>query len=198
VSAVERYLAELARELPPWSRRRVLAEAEDHLREAASAVGEDEAVARFGRAAIVAREFRRIAALRFAAAAVFAALALPVLSYPLVENGLPPAPWPTEQAMPAHLRWKVDAVEMLYVLAVAASAVALLFLRRAGRELVVGCAVVLAVLLHVAALSAVLTVQWENAVPGTPGWLRLVAFAQLAGTLAAAALLVRAARARPV
>jgi hypothetical protein len=197
MSAIDRFLDELARELPPWRRRRMLAEAEDHLREAAREVGEDEAVARFGSASDVARGFRGTAAVKLAAAAVFAALALPLLSYPLVENGLPPAPWPTEQAMPEHLRWKLDAVEILYLLALGAGAVALLFLRRAGRELVVACVVVLAVLLHVAALSTVLTMQWANAVPGTPGWLRLVAVAQLVATLGAAALLVRAARPHP-
>ena len=197
MTPIERYLADLARALPVSRRRRVLAEAEDHLREAAAAIGEEEAVARFGAASEVARGFRRVAALRVAAMAVLAALALPVLSYPLVENSLPAAPWPSEQAMPGHLRWKLDAIEILYLLALGAGAVAAMFLRRAGRELVVACGVVAAVLASVAALSTVLSIQWAEAVPGTPGWLRLVAVAQLAATLAAAAALVRAARPSP-
>lgn len=194
MNPIERYLAELARELPFWSRRRVLAEAEDHLRESARTVGPEEAVARFGSPSEVARGFRSVAALRLAALAVLAALAAPVLSYPIVENALPPAPWPSAAAMPDSLAWKLDAVKVLYVLAVAAGAAAALLLRRGGRELLVASGVAVAALAHVAALSTVLSMQWADAVPGTPGWLRLVAVGQLAATLAAASLLVRAAR----
>ena len=78
-----------------------------------------------------------------------------------------------------------------------AGAVAAFFVRKPGRELVIASAVVLAALAHVGALGTVLSIQWEGAVTGTPGWLRLVAVAQLLATLAAAALLVRAARPRP-
>jgi hypothetical protein len=197
MTPIERYLAELARELPFWNRNRVLAEAEDHLREAARGIGEEEAVARFGAAHELARGFRYVSALRLAALAVLAALALPFLSYPVVENSLPAAPWPSEQAMPDHLRWKLDAIELLYLLAVGAGAVAALFVRRAGRELVVACTLVLAVLAVVAVLTVALSLQWADAVPGTPGWLRLVAVAQALATLAAAVQLARAARARP-
>jgi hypothetical protein len=47
VSALDDYLAALRRELAfdPLSRRRVLAEVEDHLRESAAAHGEEEALA---------------------------------------------------------------------------------------------------------------------------------------------------------
>lgn len=197
MSPIERYLAELARELPFWTRNRVLAEAEDHLREAARSVGEEEAVARFGAAHELARGFHYVSALRLAALAVLAALALPFLSYPLVENSLPPAPWPSEQAMPDHLRWKLDAIELLYLLAVGGGAVAALFVRRAGREFVVACTMVLAVLAVVAVLTTALSLQWADAVPGTPRWLHLVAVAQGVATLAAVVQLARATRARP-
>jgi hypothetical protein len=197
MSTVDRYLAELRRELPRWQRRRVLAEVDDHLRESAEAVGEEAAVARFGPAHEVARGFRCAAALQLAAAAALLALLFPVLSYPLVENALPPAPWPSAAAMPDSLQWKLDAIKALYLVALGAGAVAAFFVRRPGRDLVLACAVVLAALAHVGALSAVLSVQWEGAVAGTPGWLRLVAVAQLVATSGAAALLVRAARARP-
>lgn len=198
MTPIERFLAELARELPFWSRRRVLAEAEDHLREAAATVGEQEAVVRFGPARQIASGFRRVAALRLAALAAIAALVVPIASYPLVENGLPPAPWASASAMPDHLQWKLDAVKAFYLLALGAGAVAALLLRRAGRDLIVASAVVLAALAQVAALSVVLSVQWGEAVAGTPGWLRLVAFGQLVATLAAAAYLLRTARAHPV
>ncbi len=197
MSAVERYLAELRRELPFWVRRRVLAEVEDHLRESAAIVGEAEAVERFGPPREVARGFRHVAALQLAAAAALIALLLPVLSYPLVENALPPAPWPSAAAMPDALQWKLDAIKAFYLLALVAGAVAAFLVRKPGRDLVLACAVVLAALAHVGALSTVLSVQWEGAVTGTPGWLRLVAVAQLIATVGAAALLVRAARPRP-
>lgn len=197
MSAIDRYLAELGRELPFWNRRRVLAEAEDHLRESAREVGEDEAVARFGAPRELASGFRRVAVLRLAAFAVLAAVAFPVLAYPLVESNLPPAPWPTADTMPGHLRWKLDAIWLLYVVAVGAGLLAAALVRRGGRELVVACAFVLGVLTLAAALNVALSVQWEHAVPGTPGWLLLVAAAQALATLSAAALLVRAARVRP-
>jgi hypothetical protein len=100
--------------------------------------------------------------------------------------------------MPDSLQWKLDAVKGLYLLALVAGAVAAFLVRKPGRDLVLACVVVLAALAHVAALSAVLSIQWADAVPGTPGWLRLVALAQLAATVAAAALLIRAARPSPV
>jgi cysteine desulfurase / selenocysteine lyase len=53
---------------------------------------------------------------------------------------------------------------------------------------------VLGVLAHLGALSVLLSVQWQDAVPGTPGWLRLLAVAWLCLTVGAGALLVRAAR----
>jgi hypothetical protein len=197
MSAIDSYLAELRHELPIGGRRRTLAEVEDHLREAASTVGEDEAVARFGEARVVAQGFRRLAALRVAALAVLGALAFPILTYPIVENALPPAPWPSADAMPDHLQWKLDAVRILFVVALVSAAAAGLLLRRGGRDAVVACAVVLAVLAHVGGLSALLSAQWEEAVPGTPGWLRLVAVGQLLATAGAAVVLVRAARSRP-
>jgi hypothetical protein len=57
---IEEYLAELARLLPRGRRRRrILAEVEAHLRDAAAEHGDAEAIARFGAAAEVARAFPR-------------------------------------------------------------------------------------------------------------------------------------------
>ena len=197
MSAIDRFLHELARELPVWTRRRVVAEAEDHLREAARAVGEVEAVARFGEAREVARRFRQLHAGRRAAVAILAVLTLPLLAYPIVENALPPAPWPSEEAMPAHLRWKIDAIVLLYVLAAAIGLVTATLVRRAGLALLVGCTLAVGTLVLASGLATVLYLQWVEAVPGTPGWIPLVAAAELAAALAAATLLARAARARP-
>ena len=197
MSAIDRYLDELGRHLPAWGRRRVLAETEDHLREAARDVGEEEAVARFGDAREVARRFRQPHAVRLAAVAILAALAFPLLAHGAIENALPPAPWPSEGAMPAYLRWKLDAIVLLYVVAVGAGAVAAAFVRRPGAALVVGCTVAVGALVVVTGLATVLYFQWIEAVPGTPGWIPLVAVAQLAAALAAASLLARAARGDP-
>ena len=56
---IRTYLAELERALPlaPGLKRRILAEAEDHLREAEADVGAEAAVERFGEAKTVARSF---------------------------------------------------------------------------------------------------------------------------------------------
>ena len=192
---IDEYLRELARELPSWLpvRRRILAEAEDHLRESAREHGEREAVARFGAPADVARSFAPVCALsasRVAALAVFALLAVPVLTYPVVENALPPAPWP-EGAMPGHLAWKQDALAALYLAAaVAAAATGLLF--RRGRGLLVADASALVPLVAAAAVSAALGVQWAEAVAGTPPWLHLV---WVANSAAAALAVAAAARA---
>lgn len=198
MSPIERYLAELRRALPFWIRARVLAEVEDHLRASAAADGDEAAVARFGPPRLVAQGFRQGAALQVAAGAALLALLVPILSYPIVENALPPAPWPSAAAMPDSLQWKLDAIKALYLVALGAGAVAAFSVRKPGRDLVLASAVVLGALALAGALSIVLSMQWKDAVPATPGWLRLVALAQLAATFAAAAMLVRATRARPV
>jgi HAAS domain-containing protein len=102
VTPVDRYLQELRRRLPLAVRSRVLAEVEDHLREAARDVGEDEAVARFGPAQALADSYRASVCWLYAALA-FARLAYPVLSYPIPENALPPATWPSVDEMPEEL-----------------------------------------------------------------------------------------------
>jgi hypothetical protein len=115
---IDDYLKELAHELglrTPHTRR-ILLEVEDHLREAARELGEEEAVARFGRPREVAAGFAREAGARMtrwsawaAGAAVLAMLA----AYGIVENSLPPAPWPSADAAPDYLRWKLEAAVWL-------------------------------------------------------------------------------------
>ena len=86
-------LEELRRTLPRVGRDRLLAEAEDHLREAAARVGEEEAVARFGSAHDLARglaPLRAEAWTRLAALSALAAAVSFVLAYPVYENNLPP------------------------------------------------------------------------------------------------------------
>jgi HAAS len=158
---IERYLAELERRLPRRGRRRILAELRDHLRSSAEVYGEDEAIRRFGPPEEVARSFRREANLgRFALAAAIMTM-LPTF-YGLPENQLPPAPWPDGE-MPFGLEWKRDAVLVLAALA----AGALLSGRRRVTMFGLACTAASS------ALAVILTIEWANAVPGTPAWLAL-------------------------
>ena len=168
---IDSYLEELARQLPLLGKRRILAEVEAHLREAAARVGEDEAIARFGAPAEVASGFRPAAARRLAFWAVAAlGLCIGVAFVGLLvipENALPPAPWPTDEP-PFYLRWKRDAVAVLFVVAVAGFAAALV----TGRWIAVRLTCVALGIVTLAvqlALAAVLALEWRNAVPGSPG-----------------------------
>jgi hypothetical protein len=125
VSAVDRYLEDLRRRLPLAVRSRVLAEAEDHLREATREVGEDEAIARFGPAQALADSYRARVRWLYAALGLLLALAYPVLSYPILENSLPPATWPNVDEMPEELAWKREWIVVLVLFAAVAGAVAL-------------------------------------------------------------------------
>lgn len=192
---IERYLRELRALLPLVSRRRVLEEVEEHLRLAARDVGEEEAVARFGSPAEVARSFRARAYWSNAALVLAAALAFPVLTYPIPENELPPAPWPSADAMPAELAWKREAIIWLFVTAAVAAAVALGGYARRRRLVVPAAAVSLASLVAVGALGTVLSVQWRDHVAAAPAGLLLLGPLQIALALGGLALLERARRA---
>ncbi len=194
MSPIERYLVELRRALGPWPKRRVLAEVDDHLRESAASVGEEEAIRRFGPPHELTRAVLRPWTARVAALAVLAVLVSPVLLYPVVENSLPPAPWPGDRP-PGYLHWKQDKIVQLFLLALGAGVVAALTWRRFERIRLVALAGAATATTGMAILGAVLSVQWAEAVPGTPGWLALVWFAQLAFAVAAGGLVVRAAKA---
>ena len=178
---VEAYLAELARHLPRVGRGRVLAEVEDHLREAAREVGEEEAVARFGPPGAVAGAFAPLRAVvwsRVAAiAAVLAVLSFPA-AFPVYEHFLPPAPWASAGDIPGYLAWKRDAALVL-ALATGAAAVGALF-RLPGTRLALATAPV------------ALGLVWADAVPGTPARLVVLAVAQLAVCLVPALCAARA------
>lgn len=193
---IDEYLAELERRLPRGpGRRRILAEVEDHLRESASERGEPAALEEFGPAAAVAGAFSGSVArslTRLAALVLLAALAFPVLTYPLVENGLPPAPWPSAAEMPRHLAWKQDAAGWLMLVALGAFASAALAWRQGRRSLVAPLIVGQGALTGVAVLSVILSVQWAAAVPGTPGWLLVPPLFMLALVLVAGGFLGRA------
>jgi hypothetical protein len=188
---IDRYLDELRGLLPAVSRRRVLEEVEEHLRLSAREVGEKEALARFGAAREVAAEYRARARRFYALLALGFAAAFPLLTYPIPENTLPPAPWPAGQ-MPGELAWKQDGTIWLFAVAVVAALVALVGFARVRALFVPAAAVALLALVGVGVLGTVLTVEWRDHVPGTP--LGLVALGPLQGLVASAglALLARA------
>jgi hypothetical protein len=196
VSPIDRYLRELRRVLPWGLRRtRILAEVEDHLRDAAAESGEEEAVARFGAARDVASRFAAPAAARASRAVALGLAGLVafvlVPGYGVVENALPPAPW-AEGAMPDHLLWKRNAMWFLLALAVPPTVAALALLRRHAGLVPLAAIAALVPLAGSAALGTVLAVSWRDEVPGTPLWIAVVPAFELAAALAVGAMLARA------
>ena len=184
---IERFLGELADALPGGrrTRRSILLEAEDHLREAAADAArrglpqqeaEAEAIRRFGDVRAVARAHAALAAatgLRRAALALVVGLvvALPI-SYLISENLLPPATWSGDE-LPAALRWKRDVALLLTALAAGAAATAYA-LARLGRVRLAGAAVAGAgaAVSLAGGLVTFLAVEWSQRVPGAGGaWL---------------------------
>lgn len=185
---IESYLAELARHLrvSPWRRRRILAEVEAHLRDAG---GDEDAIARFGSAEDVAARFNELAPRphpRLAALTVLGGIVVVFGTVQGLEQHIPPAPWPEEQA-PANL-------ETLFTLATSgvfvAIALAVAALLRGGRgEAIAACATLVVTVL----LLAVHAFRRAELVAGSPpAWqLLLVTAAALAPPLAGAALVAR-------
>ena len=210
---IERYLAELKAALPggPFVKRRILAEVEDHLREAVWRGGsEEEALARLGPPPLVASQFAAIYAARATHRAVqVLALALGVAFlgvYPIPENVLPPAPWPGNRP-PDYLHWKQNAVLALFALAALAGAAAFAVARgyrvrgavpRSTPLALTLAAVSVASLTGTLVLGTVLALQWHEAVPAAPGegWIALCALLELVLVGAAVTLAARAAAVR--
>lgn len=189
---IDEYLGRLRRELGRWPKVRTLAEVESHLRDSAEAVGEDEAIRRFGPPEEIARSFALPYRARLAAVAMLALLlSFPAL-YPVAENTLPPAPWAAGE-QPSQLAWKQDAVTALLLFAAGAAAVGLVMLRRANGGLVVATALAVTAAGAASVLGVVLSFEWADAVQGTPGWLPYVGFVQVALAGAVGALVARAA-----
>jgi len=174
---IDAYLAELRRRLRhrPFARRRILEEVEAHLRESAEAVGEDEAVRRFGEARVVAAGYPPPWGLLGGAVAVVGL----VVAFGAAENVLPPAPWPSADATPVSVRLP----QQLALLCGAFGLVALL-LRRAVPGAI---ALALAALL---ALASGLRRAWLYDALGVPGlaWWEVTAEAALLVGVAAVAL----------
>ena len=190
-------LRELERELRAVGvrgrlKRRILAEAEDHLRCDPAGVG------RFGSPRRVAVEAARVAHPRMLIASVLVyavAVALFLLPlYGIPENTLPPAPWVER---PDYLTWKLYVSGGAYAFALAAVAGAVLFsmlrLARATFAALFSSAVALAV---AAGIGSVGAVQWAEAVPGSTRTLVLSLGATAVFGCAAAGALASAERVR--
>jgi HAAS domain-containing protein len=195
---IEQYLVELRRRLPFYCRRRVLEEVEEHLRLSARAVGEEQAVARFGPVDEVARSFCARARALYTALVLAAAVTFPVLAYPIPENQLPPAPWPSADQMPAELAWKLDAIVWLFAAAAAAGAVALSGYVWRRRMFAPAALASLVSLVGVGSLGTILYAQWREHVPSTPPGLLVLGPLQIALAVVGLTLLARASRSEPL
>ena len=189
---IDAYLAQLEPRLPRIARRRILAEAQEHLRDSAarhSAAGllphtaEAAAVADFGPVEIVARRLAAEGAIRETRIATVVALgAVAFFVFPLYvvpENTLPPAPWvekPRDLAV-----FQSISVGLWFVAGALATASAVLSWTRwshfAGPVLVT----VSAAIAGSSVLAAAMAVRWFAATHATPNW-------ALAGALAGGCL----------
>jgi len=201
---IDGYLAGLERRLPRTRRRRFLAEAEEHLRDAAArhAAGglswqaaERAAVRDFGPVEVVARRLAAEAAVyetRGAALIALGAAALFVFPlYVVPENTLPPAQWAAKPTDITVLQ-VVTVTFWLTAVALAATSAAFTWTRwshhTAHALVATGAGVMGSVL-----ISAALVARWFTAAPVTSSWPLLAAPAALAclGTCVAAAAWAR-------
>jgi O-antigen/teichoic acid export membrane protein len=207
---IDAYLAQLERRLPRISRRRILAEAQEHLRDSAarhSAAGlvphtaEAAAVADFGPVEIVARRLAAAGAIRETRIATLVALgAVAFFVFPLYvvpENTLPPAPW-VEKPRDIFLLQLASVGLWIAAGALTLAAVALSWTRWSRLSSpALTCALI--VLAGSVAGSAVLVVRWFALTPATPNWALAAPLAAVClVACAGAALWARASRRRLV
>ena len=207
---IDAYLAQLERRLPRIARRRILAEAQEHLRDSAarhSAAGlvphtaEAAAVADFGPVEIVARRLAAESAIRETRIATVVALgAVAFFVFPLYvvpEKTLPPAPW-QEKPRDIFLLQLVSVGLWVAAGALALAAAALSWTRWSRlAALPLTCALI--ALAGSVAASAVLVVRWFALTPNTPNWALAAPLAAVClVACAAAALVARSSRRRLV
>jgi len=208
---IDAYLAELERRLPRIARRRILAEAQEHLRDSAarhSSEGglvphdaEAAAVADFGPVEIVARKLAATGAIRETRIATVVALGavafFVVPLYVVPENTLPPAPW-QEKPRDIALLQLVSVALWVAAGALALAAAALSWTRWSRlAALPLACAPI--ALAGSVAFSVVLVVRWFALTPNTPNWALAAPLAAMClVACAAAALWARSSRRRLV
>ena len=178
---IDSYLAELERRLPRMARRRILAEAQEHLRDSASRHGaeglpqhmaEAAAVADFGPVEIVARRLAEQGAVRDTRIAALVALgAVAFFVFPLYvvpENSLPPAPW-AEKPRDIFVLQLVSIAFWLGAGALAAAGAVLAWTRWsrfASIVLIAACAGIAGS----SVVAAVLVARWFSLTPATLNW----------------------------
>ena len=196
---IDAYLAALERSLPRISRRRVLAEAQEHLRDSAAThraaglslpAAEAAAADDFGPVEIVARRLAAERAVRDTRISTLVALgAVAFFVFPLYvvpENSLPPAPW-VEKPRDIFVLQLVGVAIWLAAGALAAASAAVAWTRwshLAAPVLVTASAAIACASAIVAAIGA----RWVSLTPSTPNW-------PLAAGLALGCLLASAAAA---
>lgn len=196
---IDAYLAELERRLPRIGRRRVVSEAQEHLRDSAArhrAAGRSQSVAEacavddFGPVEIVARRLAAEGAIRATRVATLAALgAVAFFVFPLYvvpENTLPPAPW-AEKPQDIFVLQLVSVALWLVAGALATASAVLAWTRwsRFAAPVLVSASTAIA---GASVVAAALVIRWFAVTAATPSW-------PLAGALAAGCLLVCAAAA---
>lgn len=178
---IDAYLGALERSLPRISRRRALAEAQEHLRDSAARhhaggliphEAEAAAVADFGPVEVVARRLAAERALRdtrYSSLVVLGAVVFFVFPlYVVPENSLPPATW-TEKPNEIFVLQIVSLAIWLGAGALAASGVA--FAWTGWSHLAAPVLVTASVAVAGASAAIVaLTVRWISLTPSTPNW----------------------------
>lgn len=183
---IDEYIAQLERRLPRLGRRRILAEAAEHLRDSAARYGaaglarpaaEAAAIADFGEVAVVARRFAREAAIRetrVASGLTLAAVAFFVFPlYVVPENTLPPATWAEK---PRDILVLQLLTVLLWMVAGAfAAGGTVVAWTRWRRFAAPALELVLRSLACSIVVSVALVVRWFMTAPGTPLWPLLAA-----------------------
>ena len=178
---IDAYLAALERSLPRTSRRRILAEAQEHLRDSAAthrAAGlapsdaEAAAVADFGPVEIVARRFAAEHAVRDTRVSAVVALgAIALFVFPLYvvpENSLPPAPWVEKPRDIFVLQLASVAIWLVAgALAAASAAVAWTRWSHLAAPILLTSSVAIA---GACAVVAAIAARWVALTPATPNW----------------------------
>ncbi len=178
---IDAYLEALERSLPRISRRRVLAEAQEHLRDSAAThlaaglslpAAEAAAVHDFGPVEIVARRLAAERAVRDTRISTLVALgAVAFFVFPLYvvpENSLPPAPW-VEKPHDVFVLQLLSVVIWLAagVLATASAVMAWTRWSHLAAPVLVTASVAIAV---ASAAVAAIGARWVALTPATPNW----------------------------
>jgi len=178
---IDAYLAELERSLPRFSRRRILAEAQEHLRDSAAThraagvsppAAEAAAVDDFGPVEIVARRLAAERAIRDTRISTLVALgAVAFFVFPLYvvpENSLPPAPW-VEKPRDIFVLQMLSVAIWLAAGALAALSAAIAWTRwsRLAAPVLVTASAAIA---GASAVVAAIGVRWVELTPATPNW----------------------------